>query len=30
MKFEELIHGKLIKDIKRFLADIILENGVKQ
>lgn len=27
MKFEELIHGKLIKRYKRFLADIILENG---
>lgn len=27
MKFEKLIHGKLIKRYKRFLADIILENG---
>jgi len=27
MKFETLIHGKLIKRYKRFLADIILENG---
>ena len=26
MKFEELIHGKLIKRYKRFLADIILDN----
>lgn len=26
MKFEKLIHGKLIKRYKRFLADIILEN----
>ena len=27
MKFETLIHGKLIKRYKRFLADIILDNG---
>ena len=27
MKFEKLIHGKLIKRYKRFLADIILDNG---
>ncbi len=27
MKFPELIQGKLIKRYKRFLADIILENG---
>ncbi|MDZ7820270.1 MAG: DNA/RNA nuclease SfsA [Aliarcobacter sp.] len=27
MKFEKLIKGKLIKRYKRFLADIILENG---
>jgi sugar fermentation stimulation protein A len=27
VKFEKLIHGKLIKRYKRFLADIILENG---
>lgn len=27
MKFEKLINGKLIKRYKRFLADIILENG---
>ena len=27
MKFEQLIKGKLIKRYKRFLADIILENG---
>ncbi|RXJ78678.1 DNA/RNA nuclease SfsA [Arcobacter sp. F155] len=27
MKFEELIHGKLIKRYKRFLADITLDNG---
>jgi sugar fermentation stimulation protein A len=27
MKFEKLIHGKLIKRYKRFLADIILDSG---
>jgi sugar fermentation stimulation protein A len=27
MKFEKLTHGKLIKRYKRFLADIILDNG---
>lgn len=27
MKFEKLIHGKLIKRYKRFLADIILDDG---
>jgi sugar fermentation stimulation protein A len=27
MQFEKLIYGKLIKRYKRFLADIILENG---
>jgi sugar fermentation stimulation protein A len=27
MKFEKLIKGKLVKRYKRFLADIILENG---
>jgi len=27
MKFDNLIHGKLIKRYKRFLADIILDNG---
>ena len=27
MKFEKLIKGKLIKRYKRFLADIILEDG---
>ncbi len=27
MKFEELIHGKLIKRYKRFLADITLDTG---
>ena len=27
MQFEKLIHGKLIKRYKRFLADIILDNG---
>ncbi len=27
MQFDKLIHGKLIKRYKRFLADIILENG---
>ena len=27
MKLNELIHGKLIKRYKRFLADIILDNG---
>ncbi|WP_072680831.1 DNA/RNA nuclease SfsA [Arcobacter sp. LA11] len=27
MKFQELIAGKLVKRYKRFLADIILENG---
>ena len=27
MKFKKLIHGKLIKRYKRFLADIILDNG---
>lgn len=27
MKFQELISGKLVKRYKRFLADIILENG---
>lgn len=27
MKFDQLINGKLIKRYKRFLADIILENG---
>lgn len=29
MKFEKLIHGKLIKRYKRFLADIILDDGSK-
>ena len=29
MKFETLIHGKLIKRYKRFLADIILDNKEK-
>ncbi|WP_421717046.1 DNA/RNA nuclease SfsA [Arcobacter arenosus] len=27
MKFEKLIHGKLIKRYKRFLADIVLDDG---
>ena len=27
MEFQKLIHGKLIKRYKRFLADIILDNG---
>jgi len=27
MQFEKLIHGKLIKRYKRFLADIVLDNG---
>ena len=27
MQFDKLIHGKLIKRYKRFLADIILDNG---
>ena len=27
MKFQKLIHGKLIKRYKRFLADIILDDG---
>ena len=27
MKFDKLIHGKLIKRYKRFLADIVLDNG---
>ncbi len=27
MKFDKLIHGKLIKRYKRFLADIMLDNG---
>uniref|UniRef100_UPI004047C16D DNA/RNA nuclease SfsA n=1 Tax=Aliarcobacter sp. TaxID=2321116 RepID=UPI004047C16D len=29
MQFEKLIHGKLIKRYKRFLADIILDNGIQ-